>query len=234
MAFVQLICHPRILEKNYALVGTISAAISTQHGRPMDSICSPITSFHSLVSHSNQQAPFKCKIHDVMLTNDVATENARSDTVQNFIVGMINLCSPIVSPSRVPSRNVVQSCKREIETTTIRNEGGIAVLPIVQIPIPTLSRKHHRHPDCRWCDCERAATERMKERESFLDGQWYRGKVQAQFRKGKLEATRNVDRERGAARARPRAGACGKVGECGEVTGFIKVQSAGLKNNRRT
>lgn len=80
---------------------------------------------------------------------------------------------------------------------------AIAVLPIVQNLIPTLSRKD-RHCDCCWCDCEGAATEWMKERESFLDGQWYRSKVLIQFRTGKLEATRNGEQERGAVRERER------------------------------
>lgn len=75
----------------------------------------------------------------------------------------------------------------------------------------------------------------MKERESLLDEQWYRGRVRAQFRKDKLETrgrTKNGRREvqceretkrvservggrgRGRERKRARAGACGKVGAC--------------------
>lgn len=174
---------------------------------------------------------FKCKIHDVTLTNDVAREKERSDIVQNFVVEMINPCLRFIILSHLVPESKEQNYKLKKESPLFHEEGGIAVLPIGQIPIPTLSRKH-RHCDCCWCDCERAATERMKERESFLDGQWNRGRVRVQFRKGKLETTKNGEQERGA--ARERAGACGKVGACGEVTGFIKVQSAGLKNNRRT
>lgn len=71
-------------------------------------------------------------------------------------------------------------------TALFHEKGGIAVLSTGRILILTLSRKH-RHHDCWWCDCERAVTERMKERESLLDEQWYRGRVRAQFRKDKLE-----------------------------------------------
>lgn len=188
-------------------------------------------SFHSLVSHSNQRAAFKCKIHDVTLTNDVATEKERNNTVQNFVVEMINLCFYFVNLLHVVSRIVKEIYKIKKELPLFHKKNGIAVLPIEQTVIPTLSRKHRHHDRC-WYDNERAATERMKERESFLDGQWYRGKVRVQFRKSKLEATKNGEQERGA--ARERAGACSKVGACGEVTSFIKVQSAGLKNNRRT
>ena len=95
----------------------------------------------------------------------------------------------------------------------------------------------------------------MKERESLLDEQWYRGRVRPQFRKDKLETrgrTKNgrrearcerervSERESGRERERKRESESGRVWQgrcvraCVEVTGFIKVQSAGLKNNRRT
>lgn len=62
-----------ISESNYLLVRVISIEISVQHCRPINSDYPFDLPSHSLVLRSNHRVPLKRKIHDVMLTNDVAT-----------------------------------------------------------------------------------------------------------------------------------------------------------------
>lgn len=110
-----------------------------------------------------------------------------------------------------------------------------AVLPIAPILVPTLSKKHRWYCDYCWCNCEGVVTERMKERESFLDGQWYRGKVRLQSGKGRL-ATRKRraarwDRGRG---GRERERESGRVwqGRCGvwwSLQALLKCSRTGWK-----